>query len=77
MDVRVLRAGNNRAQETDDRDMSQRRIKSIMHGSAEDTRIYHHEHRSARGRDPLYWIRKKQKFLRDMKLEKIQKYERT
>jgi hypothetical protein len=30
--------------------MSQRRVKSIMHGSAEGTRVYHHEHRSKGGR---------------------------
>lgn len=27
-----------------------RRVKSIMHGGAEDTRVYHREHRSKRGR---------------------------
>ncbi len=25
-----------------------------MHGSAEDTRIYHHEHRSKKGKKPKY-----------------------
>lgn len=30
--------------------MPRRRVKSIMHGSAESTRVYHHEHRSKKGR---------------------------
>lgn len=30
--------------------MPARRIKSIMHGSAESTRVYHREHRSKKGR---------------------------
>lgn len=34
--------------------MAQRRLKSLMHGSAPDTRVYHHEHRSRKGRSELY-----------------------
>lgn len=49
--------------------MPARRTKSIMHGSAEDTRVYHREHRSKKGRkkfkfgehkSPLYLIKLKE-----------------
>ena len=38
--------------------MPERRIKSIMHGSAPSTRIYHHEHRSSNGRQNPKKIRR-------------------
>lgn len=31
-----------------------RRQKSIMHGSADSTRVYHHEHRSKKNRNQSY-----------------------
>lgn len=42
--------------------MPARRYKSIMHGSAEDTRVYHREHRSKKGRKNMLDIKQSNKF---------------
>jgi hypothetical protein len=39
--------------------MARKRIKSIMHGSAEDTRVYHYSHHAGKNHAPNYKIKRR------------------